>query len=301
MTSVILEQSAAESKDLKGVTMKILVTGANGQLGHDVVKELNKRNIECLGVDIEDFDITDKAATSEFITSYHPDAVIHCSAYTAVDKAEDNIELCRRVNAEGPRNIAKICKEIDAKMIYISTDYVFPGIGTNEYEVGDPTGPLGVYGQTKLGGELVVKELLDKYFIVRVSWVFGKNGNNFVKTMLRLGKERSEMNVVCDQVGSPTYTADLAPLLCDMVVTEKYGTYHATNEGICSWAEFAKEIFGQAGYATKVNFIPTSEYPTRAKRPLNSRMSKRSLEEAGFKKLPHWQDALKRYLREIEA
>lgn len=281
--------------------MKVLVTGVKGQLGYDVVKELYSRGISCIGADIEEFDITDEQAVSSFIGDCHPDAVIHCSAYTAVDKAEDDPELCRAVNVQGTRNIAAVCKKIDAKMIYISTDYVFPGIGTNEYEVGDPTGPLGVYGQTKLGGELVVKELLDKYFIVRVSWVFGKNGNNFVKTMLRLGKERSEMNVVCDQVGSPTYTADLAPLLCDMVVTEKYGTYHATNEGICSWAEFAKEIFGQAGYATKVNFIPTSEYPTRAKRPLNSRMSKRSLEEAGFKKLPHWQDALKRYLREIEA
>lgn len=281
--------------------MKVLVTGVKGQLGYDVVKELYSRGISCIGADIEEFDITDEQAVSSFIGDCRPDAVIHCSAYTAVDKAEDDPELCRAVNVQGTRNIAAVCKKIDAKMIYISTDYVFPGIGTNEYEVGDPTGPLGVYGQTKLGGELVVKELLDKYFIVRVSWVFGKNGNNFVKTMLRLGKERSEMNVVCDQVGSPTYTADLAPLLCDMVVTEKYGTYHATNEGICSWAEFAKEIFGQAGYATKVNFIPTSEYPTRAKRPLNSRMSKRSLEEAGFKKLPHWQDALKRYLREIEA
>jgi len=281
--------------------MKVLVTGVKGQLGYDVVKELYSRGISCIGADIEEFDITDEQAVSSFIGDCHPDAVIHCSAYTAVDKAEDDPELCRAVNVQGTRNIAAVCKKIDAKMIYISTDYVFPGIGTNEYEVGDPTGPLGVYGQTKLGGELVVKELLDKYFIVRVSWVFGKNGNNFVKTMLRLGKERSEVNVVCDQVGSPTYTADLAPLLCDMVVTEKYGTYHATNEGICSWAEFAKEIFGQAGYATKVNFIPTSEYPTRAKRPLNSRMSKRSLEEAGFKKLPHWQDALKRYLREIEA
>jgi dTDP-4-dehydrorhamnose reductase len=281
--------------------MKVLVTGVKGQLGYDVVKELYSRGISCIGADIEEFDITDEQAVSSFIGDCRPDAVIHCSAYTAVDKAEDDPELCRAVNVQGTRNIAAVCKKIDAKMIYISTDYVFPGIGTNEYEVGDPTGPLGVYGQTKLGGELVVKELLDKYFIVRVSWVFGKNGNNFVKTMLRLGKERSEVNVVCDQVGSPTYTADLAPLLCDMVVTEKYGTYHATNEGICSWAEFAKEIFGQAGYATKVNFIPTSEYPTRAKRPLNSRMSKRSLEEAGFKKLPHWQDALKRYLREIEA
>lgn len=278
--------------------MKVLVTGAKGQLGHDVVKELKKRNIECLGVDIDNFDIADELATSAFITNYYPDCIIHCSAYTAVDKAEDNPELCKRVNADGTRNIAKICKEVDAKMIYVSTDYVFPGTGEHEYETDDPTGPLGVYGKTKLEGELAVKEILDKYFIVRISWVFGKNGNNFVKTMLHIGKERDEVNVVCDQIGSPTYTADLAQLLCDMVITEKYGTYHATNEGICSWAEFTHEIFKLAGYRTKVNFIPTSDYPTKAKRPLNSRMSKRNLVKAGFRKLPSWQDALRRYFSE---
>lgn len=281
--------------------MKILVTGVKGQLGYDVMKVLKERNIECLGADIDEFDITDAQTTSAFITGYHPDSVIHCSAYTAVDKAEDNAELCRAVNAQGTRNIATVCKEIDAKMVYISTDYVFPGTGEREYEVDDPTGPLGVYGQTKLEGEIAVRELLKKYFIVRISWVFGKNGNNFIKTMLRLGKERSEINVVCDQIGSPTYTADLAPLLCDMVITEKYGIYHTTNEGFCSWAEFTQEIYRLAGYITKVNFIPTSEYPTKAQRPLNSRMSKKSLDEAGFSCLPDWQDALKRYLKEIEA
>lgn len=279
--------------------MKILVTGAKGQLGYDVMKLLQARNIECLGADIEDFDITDAQATAAFIINYCPDAVIHCSAYTAVDKAEENLELCKAVNGQGTRNIAAVCKEIDAKLVYISTDYVFPGTGDREYEVNDSTGPIGAYGLTKLDGELAVRELLTKYFIVRISWVFGKNGNNFVKTMLRLGKERSEINVVCDQIGSPTYTADLAPLLCDMVMTEKYGTYHATNEGYCSWAEFTQVIFKQAGYTAKVNFIPTSEYPTRANRPLNSRMSKRSLDKAGFSHLPTWQDALKRYLVEI--
>jgi len=280
--------------------MKVLVTGVKGQLGYDVVKELKKRNIECLGVDIDDFDITDEIATNSYIKNYHPDCVIHCSAYTAVDRAEDDAELCRKVNAEGTYNIAKVCKEIDAKLLYISTDYVFPGTEDHAYEVDDLTGPLGVYGQTKLEGEQAVKELLTKYFIVRISWVFGINGNNFVKTMLRLGEERNEINVVCDQIGSPTYTADLAPLLCDIILTEKYGTYHATNEGFCSWAEFAQEIFSKAGYKTKVNFIPTSEYPTRAKRPLNSRMSKKSLDEAGFNRLPSWQDALSRYLKEID-
>lgn len=280
--------------------MKVLVTGVKGQLGYDVMKVLQARNMECLGADIEDFDITDAQTTAAFITNYHPDAVVHCSAYTAVDKAEDNPELCKAVNEQGTRNIVSACKEIDAKMIYISTDYVFHGTGDLEYEVNDPTNPLGTYGRTKLEGELVVKELLVKYFIVRISWAFGKNGNNFAKTMLRLGKERSEVSVVCDQIGSPTYTADLASLLCDMLLTEKYGIYHATNESFCSWAEFAQEIFKQIGYAAKVNAIPTSEYPTRAKRPLNSRMSKRSLDEAGFKRLPDWQDALRRYLEEIE-
>ena len=280
--------------------MKVLVTGVKGQLGYDVMKILNTRSIDCLGADIEDFDITDFDAVSSFIKGYHPDVVVHCSAYTAVDKAEENLELCRNINANGPRNIATVCKEIDAKMVYISTDYVFPGTGDRAYEPEDATGPLSVYGQTKLDGEIAVRELLDKYFIVRTAWVFGKNGNNFIKTMLRVGKEHDSMNVVCDQVGSPTYTADLAVLLYDMIQTEKYGTYHATNEGYCSWAEFAVEIFKQAGYSTKVNFITSDQYPAKAKRPENSRMSKEKLKDAGFACLPTWQDALKRYLEEIE-
>lgn len=280
--------------------MKVLVTGAAGQLGYDVVKVLKQRNMEYLGADIAEFDITDFAATNAFITDYHPDAVIHCSAYTAVDKAEDKQEVCRAVNVQGTENIAKVCKNIDAKMIYISTDYVFPGTGEKYYEVDDQTGPLSVYGQTKLDGEKAVRSTVDKHFIVRISWVFGTNGNNFVKTMLRLGKERKEINVVSDQIGSPTYTADLAPLLCDMVATEKYGTYHATNEGGCSWAEFAEEIFKQVGSSTKVNFISTAEYPTKAARPYNSRLSKTRLDKVGFRRLPSWQDALIRYLKEIE-
>lgn len=279
--------------------MKILVTGAKGQLGFDVVKELRKRNIECLGVDIDDFDITDQSATFSYIKQYHPDAVIHCSSYTAVDKAETEAELCRSVNVEGTRNIAKVCKETDAKMVYISTDYVFPGTGDHAYEVDDSTGPLCVYGKSKLEGELAVKDLLTKHFIVRTSWAFGENGNNFVKTMLRIGKEHNEVNVVSDQIGSPTYTYDLAQLLCDIVFTEKYGTYHGTNEGFCSWAEFAEEIFKQAGYTTKVNFIPSSEYTAKAIRPLNSRLSKDSLKKAGFNRLPTWQNAIHRYLQRI--
>ena len=280
--------------------MKLLVTGVKGQLGYDVCKVLSARGIEHRGVDIEDFDITNAQAAHDYIAAYRPDGVIHCSAWTAVDRAEDELEKVRAVNAEGSRNIASVCKEIGAKLVYISTDYVFPGTGERFYEPDDPTGPLGAYGVTKLEGEQAVQALLERYFIVRVSWVFGKNGNNFVRTMLRLAETKSELNVVCDQIGSPTYTADLAPLLCDMVVTDKYGIYHATNEGICSWAEFAEEIFRLAGKDVKVNPVPTSEYPTRAARPLNSRMSKAKLEEMGFSRLPDWHNALVRYLRELE-
>lgn len=281
--------------------MKVLVTGVKGQLGYDVVKCLQTRGIDCLGADIDDFDITDMEQTESFLMNYQPDAVIHCSAYTNVNKAEEELELCRRVNAVGPGNIAKVCKKLDAKMICISTDYVFPGSGEHFYEPEDEAGPVSAYGRTKYEGELAVKNELTKYFIVRISWAFGKNGNNFVKTMLKLGAERPEVRVVCDQIGSPTYTADLAVLLCDMVVTEKYGTYHATNEGICSWAEFTEEIFRQAGLGAKVVPVPTSEYPTPAVRPLNSRMSKDCLDKAGFARLPEWKDALHRYLKEIEA
>lgn len=280
--------------------MKVLVTGANGQLGYDVVKRLQLCNIECKGVTRVDFDITNRDQTEKYISSYAPDAVIHCAAYTAVDKAETEKELCYAVNVDGTRNITAACKALNAKMLYLSTDYVFSGDGERFYEPDDPTGPLGVYGATKLGGELAVKELLNKYFIVRISWVFGKNGNNFVKTMLRLSETQDEVNVVCDQFGSPTYTADLAPLLCNMVLTEKYGTYHATNEGICFWAEFAHEIFRLTEKNVKVNHIPTNEYPTRAVRPLNSRMNKDKLAKAGFARLPVWQDALARYLKEIQ-
>lgn len=277
----------------------ILVTGVNGQLGYDVVKVLNKRNIECLGIDKEDLDITDSEAVNEYIVKLNPEVVIHCAAYTAVDMAEDNEEACTKVNVNGTENIAKACKQINAKMIYISTDYVFNGAGDEPFEINGEIEPHSIYGKTKYEGELKVKEYLDKYFIVRISWVFGVNGNNFVKTMIRLGKERESLNVVCDQIGSPTYTADLAPILCDMAVSEKYGIYHATNEGYCSWAEFAQEIMNQVGLGCKINPIPTSEYPCKAERPFNSRMSKKSLVDNGFKLMPEWKDALKRYLKEI--
>lgn len=276
--------------------MKVLVTGVKGQLGFDVIKCLNDRNIDNIGADIEEFDITNKEATRDFILKSKADVIIHCSAYTAVDRAEDEKEICKKVNVDGVKNISDVCKEINAKMVYISTDYVFPGVGEEFYEVDDQTAPLSQYGKTKLQGEEVVKSLLDKYFIVRISWVFGVNGNNFVKTMLRLGKERDVINVVADQFGSPTYTADLAPLLCDMIMTDKYGTYHATNEGVCSWADFTEEIFRVAGYKTKVNHIMTEEYPTKAVRPKNSRLSKGKLEESGFHRLPDWKNAVKRFI-----
>lgn len=277
--------------------MKVLVTGANGQLGYDVVKELQKRNIECYGASRQDFDIVDFEATENFIKNYMPDVVIHCAAYTAVDKAEDEQGLCYLVNASATENIAEICKKINAKMLYISTDYVFDGTKEGAYEVDDIPNPINVYGKTKLLGEEAVQRILDKYFIVRISWVFGKHGNNFVKTMLRLGRERKEINVVADQYGSPTYTADLVPLLVEMIQTDKYGIYHATNEGVCTWAEFAKEIFKIAGMNVKVNHITTAEYLSRTKRPMNSRLSKKSLINNNFKTLDDWQSAVKNYLQ----
>lgn len=279
--------------------MRILVTGASGQLGYDVERELERRGIEHLGTSSRELDITDRAAVEHLMQSYRPDAVIHCAAYTKVDLAEDEPERCWAVNADGTRNMAAACRKTGAKLLYISTDYVFPGAGERSYETGDPTGPVNTYGRSKLAGELAVQSLLEKYFIVRISWVFGKNGNNFVKTMLRLAETKADLSVVCDQIGSPTYTADLAPLLCDMVQTERYGVYHATNEGTCAWSEFAEAIFELAGRQVVVHPIPTSAYPTRAVRPLNSRMSKERLRDNGFQELPEWKNALARYLKEI--
>ena len=285
--------------------MKVLVTGVKGQLGYDVVNELTKRGHTAIGVDIDEMDITDKHSVQIVIEKTKPDAVIHCAAWTAVDLAEDEnkIALVRAVNTDGTRNIAEICKKLNCKMMYISTDYVFNGQGTEpwkpdckDYE------PLNVYGQTKLGGELAVANLLEKYFIVRIAWVFGVNGNNFIKTMLNVGKKYDELTVVNDQIGTPTYTYDLARLLVDMIETKKYGYYHATNEGgYISWYDFACEIFKQAGYNTKVKPVTTEEYGlSKAKRPFNSRLDKSKLIENGFKPLPTWQDALSRYLKEID-
>lgn len=280
--------------------MKVLVTGIKGQLGHDVVNELTDRSIEAVGVDIEEMDITDADSVNRVIGQAAPDGVIHCAAYTAVDAAEDNVELCRRVNADGTQNIANICKKLDIPMIYISTDYVFDGEGERPWEPDDERTPLNVYGQTKYEGELAVQNTLEKYFIVRIAWVFGVNGKNFVRTMLNLAKTHDHITVVNDQFGSPTYTYDLARLLVDMVLTDRYGIYHATNEGICTWYEFACEIFRQAGVQVEVEPVSAEQYKARAKRPSNSRMNKDKLVENGFERLPSWQDALGRYLKEIE-
>ena len=291
--------------------MRVLVTGVKGQLGHDVMDELAAKGIEGIGVDVEEMDITDAAACEKVITEAKPDAVIHCAAYTAVDAAEDNVELCRKVNAEGTRNIAKVCKSLDIKMMYISTDYVFNGEGLRPWEPDDERHPLNVYGQTKYEGELAVEELVEKFFTVRIAWVFGVNGKNFIKTMINLGKTHDTLSVVNDQIGTPTYTYDLARLLVDMIETEKYGYYHATNEGgYISWYDFTKEIFRQAAamghpeYLPEnmaVNSVTTAEYgASKAARPFNSRLDKSKLTANGFTPLPTWQDALGRYLKELD-
>ncbi len=286
--------------------MKVLVTGAKGQLGYDIVKELLRRGDTPVAVDVEEMDITDKEAVDNYITSANVDAVIHCAGYTAVDNAEDNAELCMKINRDGTLNIAEVCKRLDIKMMYISTDYVFNGEGEKPWEPDEKREPLNVYGQTKYEGELAVESTLEKYYIVRISWVFGLNGKNFVCTMLNLGKTHDKLTVVSDQIGSPTYTVDLSKLLVDMVHSDKYGRYHATNEGICSWYDFTCEIMKQAAeyypeYANvEVSPVGSDAYPAKAKRPHNSRMSKDKLTQNGFDRLPVWQDALKRYLKELK-
>ncbi len=280
--------------------MKIIVTGVKGQLGYDVVRELKLRGYnDILGIDIEDLDITNHEAVDAFFQNNIPNVIVHCAAYTAVDKAEDNVDLCTKVNVTGTKHLVEQANKYNAKFVYISTDYVFDGYKETAYEVNDKPNPNSVYGETKYLGELETRKT-NKHFIVRISWVFGKNGFNFVKTMLRLGKDKEFLNVVSDQFGSPTYTYDLSRLLVDMIETDKYGTYHATNENTCTWYEFTKEIFRLSGISIPVNPIMSSEYPTRAVRPKNSVMSKNSLDLNGFKRLPSWQDALQRYLKEIE-
>lgn len=285
--------------------MKVLVTGVKGQLGYDVANELTNRGHEAIGVDIAEMDITNKVSVDTVISRVHPEAVIHCAAWTTVDAAEDeeNIPKVRAVNVMGTQYIADACKKIDAKMMYISTDYVFDGQGTTPWQPDcKDYKPLNVYGQTKLEGEFAVANTLDKYFIVRIAWVFGVNGKNFIKTMLNVGKTHDMVRVVNDQIGTPTYTYDLARLLVDMIETDKYGYYHATNEGgYISWYDFTKAIYRQAGYNTKVVPVTTAEYGlSKAARPFNSRLDKSKLVENGFKLLPAWQDALARYLKEIK-
>jgi dTDP-4-dehydrorhamnose reductase len=307
----------------KDRNMKVFVTGVAGQLGHDVMNELYKRGMEGIGSDIADtykgiedkspvtnmpyvqMDITDKQAVAKIIKKINPDVVIHCAAWTAVDMAEDDdkVDKVRAINAGGTDNVAQVCKELDCKMVYISTDYVFDGQGTEPWKPDcRDYRPLNIYGQTKLEGELAVSSILDKYFIVRIAWVFGVNGNNFIKTMLKVGKTHDTLTVVDDQIGTPTYTYDLARLLVDMIETDRYGYYHVTNEGgYISWYDFASEIFKQAEYKTKVLSVTTEEYGiSKASRPFNSRLDKSKLMENGFKPLPTWQDALSRYLKEIE-
>jgi len=301
--------------------MRIFVTGVNGQLGHDVMNELASRGHEGVGSDLAplysgiadgtavtrmpyvSLDITDASAVKRVLEDVHPDAVVHCAAWTTVDMAEDdeNVAKVRAVNAGGTQNIADICKELDCKILYLSTDYVFDGQGTEPWQPDcKEYKPLNVYGQTKLEGELAVSGTLDKYFIVRIAWVFGKNGKNFVKTMLNVGKTHDTVRVVNDQIGTPTYTFDLACLLVDMIESDKYGYYHATNEGgYISWYDFTCEIYRQAGYTTKVVPVTTAEYGlSKAKRPFNSRLDKSKLIANGFKPLPDWKDALRRYLKE---
>lgn len=303
--------------------MKIFVTGVGGQLGHDVMNELASRGYTGVGSDIhpvysgimdgsavtgmpyESLDITNREAVREVLCKVNPDVVIHCAAWTAVDLAEDEDkqDKVRAINADGTRNIAQVCKELDCKMVYISTDYVFNGLGDTPWQPDcKEYAPLNVYGQTKLAGELAVAQTLEKYFIVRIAWVFGLNGNNFIKTMLNVGKKYDTLRVVNDQIGTPTYTLDLSRLLVDMVETEKYGYYHATNEGgYISWYDFACEIFRQAGYENTVVPVTTEEYGlSKAARPFNSRLDKAKLVENGFTPLPDWKDALSRYLKEIE-
>lgn len=282
--------------------MKVLVTGVKGQLGFDVVNELTKRGHEAIGTDIAEMDITDKSRVSEVMAQIKPEAVIHCAAWTAVDAAEDNEAKVREINTTGTKYIAEACKKLDCKMIYISTDYVFDGQGTEPWKPDcKDYKPLSVYGQTKLEGELAVAEILDKYYIVRIAWAFGLNGKNFIKTMLSVGKKHESVRVVNDQIGTPTYTYDLARLLVDMIERDKYGYYHATNEGgYISWYDFTCEIFKQAGYTTKVIPVTTAEYGlSKAVRPFNSRLDKSKLVESGFTPLPTWQSALERYLKEI--
>lgn len=303
-----IEDPILSEKDLKApllkdsdvdFSLKFMVTGVNGQLGHDVMKQLKEMDIDVVAPRRDEFDLTNKDQVEKYILKEKPDVIIHCAAYTAVDKAEDEKDLCYLVNVEGTKAVAEAAKEINAKVVYVSTDYVFDGLGQEPHTEDKETNPINYYGSTKDQGEKIVKGLIDKHFIVRTSWVYGLNGNNFVKTMLKLAESRNEINVVSDQIGSPTYTKDLSAFIVDLVQSNKYGTYHGVNEGYCSWHEFAISIFEKSGIDMKVNPISSDGYPTKAKRPLNSRLSKEKTTKAGIDRLPNWEDALTRFIEEL--
>ena len=276
--------------------MKIALTGYRGMLGRDVYTALAERGHEVIGIDLPGHDITDRIGIQQYIRNIHPDAVIHLAAYTAVDRAESEKSLCFAANTLGTRNIAGICKALGIKMLFTSTDYIFPGTGSEPFETDSPAQPLNYYGKTKYDAEREAMRLCDRLFILRISWIYGRGGNNFVEKIIKAAEGKDTIDVVDDQVGSPTYTADLAQLICDMAESEKYGVYHATNEGFCSRAEFAEKIFEITGSRVRVNKVKSENFETPAKRPLNSRLSKKSLTESGFDALPHWEDALRRYL-----
>ena len=280
--------------------MKVLVTGYAGQLGYEVVRLLESRGIPCKGVDQADFNLTDAAAVLDYVQHYAPDVIVHCAAYTNVDKAETEPEICAAVNGMGTLYMVRAALSVGAKLVYISTDYVFPGTGDQPFGIDDPYGPKNVYGVSKVQGEDAVRSLMTRYYILRTSWVFGKNGKNFVRTMLRLGAEKKELRVVSDQIGSPTYAKDLARVICDMIPTDKYGIYHVRNEGYVSWADFAKMIMEKSGLSCRIIPVPSSEYITLARRPLNSRLSGKKLQAAGFAPMPTVADALDRYLAELK-
>ena len=281
--------------------MKVLVTGYNGQLGWDTIRLLEARGVECRGVDVDDFNLTDGQSVMNYVQSFRPTAIVHCAAYTNVDKAESEPELCAAVNGMGTMNIVRAALSVGAKVVFISTDYVFPGTGDQPFKVDDSYGPLNVYGMSKVQGEDAVRSLMTRFFILRTSWVFGKNGRNFVRTMLRLGSEKKEIRVVNDQIGSPTYTQDLARVICDMLPTEKYGIYHVRNEGFLSWFDFARMIMEKAELPCQVLPVSSGEYPVPARRPLNSRLDGSKLAEAGFEPMPTVENALDRYLEELRS
>ncbi|QNM05974.1 dTDP-4-dehydrorhamnose reductase [Qiania dongpingensis] len=278
--------------------MKVLVTGATGQLGHDIMKELKKQKIEAKGIGSADCDITDLKEVEKTVRAEKPDAVIHCAGYTAVDKAETEADKCSAINVDGTRNIVSVCKKENLKLMYVSTDYVFEGGGTSPWKTDDERCPVSVYGRSKYLGELEVEKALSRYFIVRISWIYGMNGRNFIKAILKLAETSPEIKVVSDQIGTPTYTVDIAKTMAEIIRTEKYGIYHVANEGYCSWYEFACEVFKQLGKEIKVVPVTSEEYGAKAKRPLNSRLDKSKLSENGFERLPSWEDALKRFLKE---